>query len=107
MANPVELAGCDSRNDVLSDHVQHIGSQPAGDIEVADDGNALMTHDLARLGQRNIAAALLSFAPSVISHGGNSIDTRDEDGLLLSSPDDVVVVCVSVWKAVREVVVCG
>lgn len=57
--------------------------------------------------RRNIAAALLSFAPSVISHGGNSIDTRDEDGLLLSSPDDDVVVCVSVWKAVREVVVCG
>ena len=58
--------------------------------------------------RRNIAAALLSFAPFVISHGGNSMDTMDEDGLLLFlSSYDVAVVFVSDWKTVCEVVVCG
>jgi hypothetical protein len=54
--------------------------------------------------RRNIAAALLSFAPSVISHGGNNMDTMDEDGLLLLSSDDEVVVFVpDCPKTVREV----
>ena len=55
--------------------------------------------------RRNIAAALLSFAPSVISHGGNNMDTMDEDGLLLllSSEDEVVVFVPVCPKTVREV----
>ena len=58
--------------------------------------------------RRNIAAALLSFAASVISHGGNNMDTMDEDGLLLlslllSSDDEVVVFVPDCPKTVREV----
>ena len=48
--------------------------------------------------RRNIAAALLSFAPFIISHGGKSMDTMDADGLFMFlSSDGVAEVLVSEW----------
>jgi hypothetical protein len=31
MANPVEFVGRDARNDVFADHIEYVGSEPAGD----------------------------------------------------------------------------